>query len=139
MTVIFKEIEVKTGRDLDVVDITDNVQEAVGISGLKNGIVNIFVPGSTASVSTIEYEHNLVNDLKSAIERIVPSNIEYSHHLTWGDDNGKSHIKATIFGPGTTVPFKNKKLLLGTWQQLVLLDFDVPARMRSIQLTLIGE
>ena len=139
MVVIFKEIEVGTGHDFDVVDITGNVQDAVQTSGLKDGLVNIFISGSTASVSTIEYEPNLVSDLKSAVERLVPSDIRYKHHLTWGDDNGKSHVRATIFGPGTTVPFRNGKLLLGTWQQLVLLDFDVPSRMRKIHLTMVGE
>jgi len=139
MATVFKEIEVRTGRDFDVVDITGQVEGALQSCGMKNGLVNIFISGSTASVSTIEYEPNLISDLKAAVERLTPSNIQYKHHMTWGDDNGKSHIRATIFGPGTTVPFRDGHLLLGTWQQIVLLDFDVPSRTRRINLTFVGE
>lgn len=139
MPVFFKEIQFDTSPDFDVVDITGHLNDAVGESELSNGIVNVFVIGSTASVSTVEFEPNLVIDLKSAMERIAPSNIEYKHHLTWNDANGKSHVRATILGPGTTVPFKDGKLITGTWQQIVVLDFDVPARKRRIQLTIIGE
>ncbi|MBU1023663.1 secondary thiamine-phosphate synthase enzyme YjbQ [bacterium] len=139
MAVIFKELKFSTSKDFDVVDITQDVQNAISESGLANGIANLFVIGSTASISTVEYEPNLVKDLKAAMERIAPSGIEYNHHLTWGDANGKSHVRATILGPGTTVPFKDGRLITGTWQQLVLLDFDVPARTRRIQLTLSGE
>ena len=137
--ILTERISVKTGRDLDIVDITDRVAEIVRKSKMKDGFVNIFVPGSTASVSTIEFEPNLVKDLKAAMERIAPSDIPYEHHRTWGDDNGKSHIRATLMGPGTAVPFQNKKLLLGTWQQIVLLDFDTPAREREIIIQLVGE
>ena len=139
MPVIFKELQFNTSKDFDVVDITSDVQSAISESGLTSGIVNLFVIGSTASISTVEYEPNLVKDLKAAMERIAPSGVEYHHHLTWGDANGKSHVRATILGPGTTVPFKDGKLMTGTWQQLVVLDFDVPARTRRIQLTLLGE
>lgn len=139
MSVFFKEIQFNTSRDFDVVDITGYVNDAIKESELSDGIVNIFVIGSTASVSTVEFEPNLVIDLKSAMERIAPSDIEYKHHLTWGDANGKSHVRATILGPGTTVPFKGSRLITGTWQQIVVIDFDVPARNRRIQLTIIGE
>lgn len=139
MAVHFEELRFQTSKDFDVIDITKKVQDAILKSGLLDGIVNIFVIGSTASVSTVEFEPNLVKDLKRAMERIAPSDIEYSHHMTWGDDNGKSHVRATILGPGTTVPFKNKTLITGTWQQIVVLDFDVPSRERHVQLTIIGE
>jgi secondary thiamine-phosphate synthase enzyme len=139
VAVVFKELQFNTARDPDVIDITSDVQSAVIESGLQNGIVNIFVTGSTASVSTIEYEPNLVKDLSEALERIVPSDIRYHHHMTWGDDNGKSHIRATLFGPGTSVPFKDSRLILGTWQQLVVIDFDTSPRKRRVQLTVIGE
>lgn len=139
MPVVFKEIKFDTSADFDVIDITSHISTAILESNLTNGIVNIFVIGSTASVSTVEYEPNLVKDLKTAMERLAPSDIEYHHHLTWGDANGKSHVRATILGPGTTVPFKDRKLITGTWQQIVVLDFDVPARERRIHLTLIGE
>ncbi len=139
MPVFFKEIQFNTSRDFDVVDITSYVSNAISESNLKDGIANIFVIGSTASVSTVEYEPNLVKDLKTAMERIAPSDIEYQHHLTWGDANGKSHVRATVLGPGTSVPFKGGKLITGTWQQIVVLDFDVPSRERRVQLTIIGE
>jgi len=130
---------IKTKEETDIVDITQLVSEKIEKSKMENGIVTIFVPGSTASVSTIEYEPNLIKDVKNALERIAPSDIEYEHHKTWGDKNGKSHVRATLMGPSLTVPFKDKKLLLGTWQQIVLLDFDVPARQREIIIQLIGK
>ena len=108
-------------------------------SKIKNGIVNIFVRGSTASVSTIEFEPNLVKDFEDAMERLVPSDIKYRHTETWGDDNGKSHVRATMMGPGINVPFCEKKLMLGTWQQIVVVDFDVPARKREIILQIVGD
>jgi secondary thiamine-phosphate synthase enzyme len=139
LAVHFEELSFHTSKDFDVIDITDKVQDAILKSGLSDGIVNIFVIGSTASVSTVEFEPNLVKDLKKALERIAPSDIEYAHHMTWGDNNGKSHVRATILGPGTTVPFREKSLITGTWQQIVVLDFDVPSRERRVQLTIIGE
>lgn len=139
MAVITRTISVSTKEDLDIVDITGKVSEAVASSGIKDGTVNVFVPGSTASVSTIEFEPNLVEDMKEAMERVAPSGKEYHHHKTWGDQNGKSHVRATLMGPGTTVPFRDKKLILGQWQTLVLLDFDIPARNRELVITIIGD
>ena len=139
MTVETKIINVKSKEELDIINITDQVSRAISESSIKNGVVNVFVPGSTASVSTIEFEPNLVKDFKDAMERLVPSGIKYRHTETWGDDNGKSHVRATMMGPGTTIPFKDKKLLLGQWQQLALIDFDVPARTREVILQIIGE
>ncbi len=138
MAVVTKTISVSTKADLDIVDITGKVAEAVSSSGMKDGMVNIFVPGSTASISTIEFEPNLVKDVKEAMEKLAPSGKEYHHHKTWGDHNGKSHVRATLMGPGTTVPFRDRKLILGQWQQIALLDFDVPARKREIIVTMIG-
>ncbi len=139
MKVLTKRFSVKSGPDIDIIDITDSVRKAVSESGLKEGSALIFVPGSTASITTTEFEPNLNQDLKDAVERLVPSDIEYQHHKTWGDQNGKSHVRASLFGPGITIPFSEGKLLLGTWQQVVLLDFDVPARTREIVLQLTGE
>jgi secondary thiamine-phosphate synthase enzyme len=139
MTVITKDIEISSKSETDIINITDDVQKLVAGSGLKEGIATVFVSGSTASISTIEFEPNLVSDMKQALERLSPSDIEYRHHATWGDDNGKSHVRATFMGPSAVVPFKDGKLLLGTWQQLICLDFDVPARSRRIVVTLIGE
>jgi secondary thiamine-phosphate synthase enzyme len=139
MTVKTKAIKVKSGPDMDIIDITGQVAGAVRESGIKSGIVNIFVPGSTASVTTTEFEPNLNRDLKKAAERLVPSGIEYEHHKTWGDKNGHSHVRASLFGPGLSVPFREGRLILGSWQQVVVLDFDVPARSREVVLQIAGE
>ena len=139
MAVETKSIRIRSKPDTDIIDITPEVSEAVKQSSINQGIVSIFVPGSTASVSTIEYEGNLIKDVEKAIERIAPSGMDYEHHRTWGDRNGKSHVRATLMGPGITVPFKDKKLFLGAWQQIVVLDFDVPAREREVILQIIGD
>ncbi len=139
MNIITETFEVETKPDLDIVDITHIVSEKIKKSGIKNGIVTVFVSGSTASISTMEFEQNLIKDVGKALERIAPSNTEYEHHKTWGDRNGKSHVRATVMGPGLSVPFNNQQLLLGTWQQLVLLDFDIPARRRKIVVQIMGE
>ena len=139
MVVKTKTIRIESGADFEIIDITGQVQKAVEESGLKAGSVTVFVPGSTGSVTTTEFEPNLNRDLKAAVERLVPSDIEYEHHKTWGDENGKSHVRASLFGPGMAVPFTKGKLMLGTWQQIVVLDFDVPARKRDVVLQMIGE
>lgn len=139
MVVKTMSIKVSSEPETDLIDITDEVSRLVESSGIKNGAVVLFVPGSTASLSTIEYEPNLIEDFKNIMERLVPSDIQYKHKETWGDDNGKSHVRASLVGPSLTVPFKNRKLLLGTWQQIVLMDFDVPARNREIIVQIIGE
>lgn len=132
-------IQVKSGEDMEVIDITKEVQELVRQSGFREGTVTVFVPGSTASVTTTEFEPNLNKDLKAAAERLVPSGIKYEHHKTWGDENGKSHVRASLFGPGIPVPFIDGKLMLGEWQQIVVLDFDVPARTRDVVLQVMGK
>ena len=139
MPVETKTISVQSKGEMDVVNITENVSQAIQRSKIKSGVVNVFVSGSTASISTIEFEPNLVSDFKNIMEKIVPSNRKYKHTETWGDDNGKSHCRATLMGPGTTIPFRDKKLMLGTWQQVVLLDFDVAARTREIVIQIIGD
>ena len=137
--ILTERITVMTKPDLDIVDITDQVADIIRKSPMENGFANIFVPGSTASVSTMEFEPNLVKDVKAAMERVAPSGIPYEHRKTWGDDNGKSHVRATLMGPGMAAPFHEKKLLLGAWQQIVLLDFDAPAREREVIIQLVGE
>ena len=104
-----------------------------------NGQATIFVPGSTAGVTTIEYEPGLVKDIREAWEKIAPEREDYHHHGTWGDDNGSSHVRAAMLGPSLTVPFVNGKLILGTWQQIVLIDFDTRARTRDITVQVIKE
>ncbi len=123
----------------DVIDITGKVQQFVDKCKKKEGCVNVFVCGSTASVSTIEYEPNLVKDVKRALERIAPYNDDYEHHKTWGDDNGPAHVRATLMGPGTTVPFQDGRLTLGTWQQIVVLDFDTRPRKREVVVQVVCE
>jgi len=139
MGVYRKIIEINTKGENDFVDITDVVQMIVGDSGITNGIVNIFVPGSTGALTTMEYEPGLKKDLARALERIAPTNIEYEHHKRWGDDNGRSHVKAAIIGPSLTVPIEDGRLICGTWQQIVFLELDTRARKRKIIVTVIGD
>jgi secondary thiamine-phosphate synthase enzyme len=126
------------GRN-DVIDITGRVAEIIRKSKIANGVACVFVTGSTAALSTLEYEPNLIEDIKRALERIAPENAKYDHHETWNDDNGSAHVRACLMKPGLTVPFENKKFLLGMWQNIVILDFDTKPREREIILTIIGE
>ncbi len=123
----------------DIVDITSDLSRFVKDSGVVDGIVTVFVPGSTASVTTIEYESGVLEDLKEAVERMIPSDIEYKHNLRWGDGNGYSHVRAALMGPSISVPISGGKPDLGTWQQVVLIDFDNKPRTRKVIFTVIGE
>lgn len=123
----------------DIIDITDQVRSIVKRSNLKNGLVTVFCPGSTGSVTSIEYESGVLNDLKRAIEMIVPSNIPYDHDRRWGDGNGFSHVRAALLKPSLTIPLIMGKLTLGTWQQVVFIDFDNRPRKRDVIVNLIGE
>ena len=126
------------GRN-DIIDITGKVAEAINKSKIADGIACVFVTGSTASISTLEFEPNLIKDIKRALEKLAPESGKYDHHETWGDDNGSAHVRATLMKPGITVPFENKRLLLGTWQQIALLDFDTKPREREIVVQVVGE
>jgi secondary thiamine-phosphate synthase enzyme len=126
-----------TGKD-DVVDITERLCEIVRKSGIKDGIMTAFVVGSTAGITTIEYEPGLVHDIRRAFERLAPVSADYKHHERWGDDNGHSHVRASLLGPSLTVPIVSGKLPLGTWQQVILIDFDTRARNREIIVQTIG-
>jgi secondary thiamine-phosphate synthase enzyme len=139
MAVVTKEIRVQTRGECDIVNLTDRVQEAVGSSGLKDGVVTVFVGGSTAAITTIEYEPGLLQDLPAALERVAPKNVEYKHEEMWHDGNGHSHVRASILGPSLVIPFKERRLCLGTWQQIVLLELDIRARTRNITLQILGE
>jgi secondary thiamine-phosphate synthase enzyme len=123
----------------DIIDITGKVAVAVGRSGIANGSVTAFCPGSTCSLTTIEYEPGVISDLARVIEKIVPSSVPYEHDKRWGDGNGFSHVRAALLKPSITVPLLQQKLALGTWQQIVFLDFDNRARMREIIVQVIGE
>ena len=126
-----------TGRT-DIIDITPEVDDAVRSSGIKNGNLLLFISGSTAALTTIEYESGVVNDLKRAIERIAPHTMEYEHDRRWGDGNGYSHVRAALLGASLHVPIKDSRMLLGTWQQIVLLDFDNRPRKREVQIQVMG-
>jgi secondary thiamine-phosphate synthase enzyme len=122
-----------------MIDITRDVQQVVSESKMASGICTIFVSGSTGSIITIEYEDGLLKDFPDAMERLVPQDAVYEHHLRWRDGNGHSHVRASIVGPSLTIPFVNGKLTLGTWQQVTLVDFDNKARSRNVEVMLIGE
>jgi secondary thiamine-phosphate synthase enzyme len=123
----------------DIRDITESVAEIVERSGIRMGIVTVFATGSTASVSTMEFEPALVEDVKEQLERLVPGSLKSRHSETWGDDNGFSHIRATLMGPGITVPVTGGKPVLGTWQQIVLIDHDNRPRKRDVFVQVMGE
>ncbi len=133
-----KSFSIRTEKDISIKDITPQVEKAVKESGIKSGVAVIFVPGSTASVSTMEYEPGLLKDIPKVLQKIAPLNHDWEHHKTWHDDNGASHILANLIGPSLAVPFENKTLLLGTWQQIVLMDFDRAARERRVLVQIIG-
>jgi secondary thiamine-phosphate synthase enzyme len=140
MSVITKTITVSSnGENHMMIDITGQTDQAIKASRLQDGIVTIFVSGSTAAVTTIEYEPGLKKDFPKMLARIAPREIEYEHDNTWHDGNGHSHVRASLIGPSLTVPFKNKSLMLGTWQQIVLLEMDIRPRERKIVLQMIGE
>jgi len=128
-----------TKGECDLKDITPAVARALLGSGLSSGVVAVFIPGSTAGVTTIEYESGAISDFREAVERLFPSDRPYRHNERWGDGNGFSHIRASMLGPSLTVPFRDTRLLLGTWQQIVLVDFDNRARQREVLLQFIGE
>lgn len=137
--IVSKRIKVRTRGEGDMVDITEEVSNAVRESRLKDGIVTIFIAGSTAAVTTIEYEPGLLKDFPAMLERITPRNIEYEHHKMWHDGNGHSHVRASLIGPSLTIPFLDNRLILGTWQQIVLVELDIRSRDRTIILQIIGE
>ncbi len=132
-------IDISTRGFSDVVDITPRVEAAVRSSGITEGLVSVFVIGSTASVTTIEFESGVIEDLKEAIERLAPREMTYRHDATWGDGNGFAHVRASLLKPGITVPMTGGAMLLGTWQQIVLVDFDNRPRKRRLAIQIVGE
>ena len=132
----YLEFETHSG---EVLDITDEVQEALEKTSLKAGAVVVFVTGATAAVTTIEYEDGLVADLGDALQRIAPVEIDYAHNERWHDGNGHSHIRASLLGPSLSVPFCDRRLMLGTWQQIVFLELDNRPRQRKVVVQIMGE
>lgn len=138
MNIITESFTVQTEGFNDIVDITHYVQEIIGKSSFTEGNVLVFVPGATAGITTIEYEPGLLKDYPEFMEKIIPSNKNYHHDLTWHDGNGFSHVRASLQGASFQVPFKDGNLLLGTWQQIILVDFDNRSRNRKIVTQIIG-
>ena len=139
MAVYQEEVGIKTAGEGDIVDITGLVEAVVRRSGISDGVAHVFAIGSTAAISTMEYEPGLKRDLPEILERIAPKDLEYRHHLRWGDYNGHSHVRATILGPSLSVPVRGGRLVLGTWQQIIFIERDVRARSRRIMVTVMGE
>ncbi len=138
MQIIFEKISLQT-NELDMIDITSEIQDLVKSSNLKNGFIIVFVPGSTGAITTIEYEPGLMKDFPSMLERISPKGISYEHEKRWHDGNGHSHVRASLLGPSLTVPYRNSKLTLGTWQQIVFIELDIKPRRRELIVQIFGE
>jgi secondary thiamine-phosphate synthase enzyme len=139
MTVISSAIEIKTAGHADVHDITQSVSETIRKTGLQDGIVTIFCPSSTSALTTIEFETGCISDIQRLFDEIVDPARPYAHNARWGDGNGHSHIRAALLGPSLTVPFVDGRLTLGTWQQIIHIDFDNRPRSRRIVTQVIGE
>jgi len=139
MKVVGSQLHLKTKGTGDLIDITGEAQDALRETGLKEGTVTLFVVGSTAALTTFEYEPGMISDIRDLYEKIIPSNKSYAHDETWGDANGFSHLRAALQGPSLVVPFNSGRLVLGTWQQIVLAEFDTRPRSRRIILQFMGE
>ncbi len=139
MKVINEKFSLNTKGNPDLLNITDKISGILKVSGLKEGNLTVFVVGSTAAITTFEYESGLIEDMRDLYNKLIPQNKHYHHDDTWGDDNGFSHLRSALQGPSLTIPFEGGKLLLGTWQQVVLADFDNRPRQRQIIVQMIGE
>ncbi len=139
MTTSCQTLRRKTSADTDIHDLTDDVAQVVAASGVRDGIVCVSVPGSTAGITTIEHEAGVLADLKAAIERLAPRKMHYDHDARWGDGNGYSHVRAALLGPSLSLPVQDGRPVLGTWQQIVLCDFDNRPRDRKIVVQVVGE
>ena len=139
MAIYTNSISIRSTAGTDLFDITGLVREEIQKSGVSDGAVTLFIPGSTAALTTIEYERGVINDLRKAIERIAPKDIYYAHNERWGDGNGYSHVRAALMGPSLHIPIIQGNMTLGTWQQIVLLDFDNRPRNRRVIVQVIGE
>jgi secondary thiamine-phosphate synthase enzyme len=138
MPIVQSHLELQTTADTDVIDLMRDISDFIAGSGIQEGLLVVFVPGSTAGVTTIEYESGAIADFKRAVERLAPRDEHYEHNLRWGDGNGYSHIRAALLGPSLTVPVHEGQLELGNWQQIVLCDFDNRPRRRRVLLRLLS-
>jgi secondary thiamine-phosphate synthase enzyme len=132
-------ISVQATENADIIDITPLVWEVVKTASVQDGIITLFIPGSTAALTTIEFESGVINDLKKAIDRMAPQDLNYEHNERWGDGNGYAHVRAALIGPSLSIPVVGGRMTLGTWQQIVLLDFDNRPRKRHIEVRIFGE
>jgi secondary thiamine-phosphate synthase enzyme len=132
-------LPLSTRGGADMIDITSEVAQFIRESELANGVVTVFCPSSTSALTTIEYESGALSDLKRLFDEIVPLNINYAHNARWGDGNGHSHVRAALLGPSLTIPFSNRELTLGTWQQIIYVDFDNRPRRRELVVQILGE
>ena len=139
MKIVTEKYSINTKGNCDIINITDDVRKLIAKSKLNSGNATVFVVGSTASISTIEYEPGLQKDMPQLLEKLIPSKQKYLHNDTWGDHNGHAHLRSTLFGCSQTIPFLKGDLLLGTWQQIILMDFDDRPRSRKVIVQLIGE
>ena len=139
MNVVTKVVQLRSSKENDIIDVTKQTSDALRESGLNNGIINVFVAGSTAAITTIEYEPGLRHDFPKMLSRIAPKDIQYRHDETWHDGNGHSHVRASLVGPSLTVPFSNGALILGTRQQIVMLEMDTKPRERVLTIQILGE
>jgi len=139
MTVTTNLIKIHSRGENDMIDLTEKISDFVKKSGISNGIVTVFVSGSTGSIITIEYEPGLIKDFPEMLNRIAPRDLDYGHEKMWHDGNGHSHVKASLIGPSLTVPFNDGKLCLGTWQQIVFVELDTRSRSRDLIIQIIGE
>ena len=139
MTIVTAKLQLTTRGDADIHDITDAVAKVIKDSGVKSGVATLFCPSSTSALTTIEYESGAISDLKRLFDEIVPPDRDYAHNARWGDGNGHSHVRAALLGASLSVPFVNVTLTLGTWQQIIYLDFDNRPRRRELVVQIMGE
>ena len=137
--VVTKKISLQSKGNCDIIDITPQIEQQLAEANINNGTVTLFITGSTAGITTIEFESGLLSDFQSMWERNIPQNIPYDHDRRWGDGNGHSHIRASLLGASLVIPFNDKRLTLGTWQQIILVDFDNRPRSRQIILQIMGD
>ncbi len=138
MKINFGKINIES-KEMEMIDITENIQKKISDSNLRDGFIIVFVPGSTGAITTIEYEPGLQKDFPDMLERISPKDIPYDHEKRWHDGNGHSHVRASLIGPSLVVPFHDSKLTLGTWQQIVFIELDVRPRKRELIVEIVGE
>ena len=139
MRVITKIVQLRSSIENEIINVTEQISGALKENELQNGIITVFIAGSTAAVTTIEYEPGLRHDFPKMLSRIAPKDIQYHHDDTWHDGNGHSHVRASLIGPSLTVPFSNGDLILGTWQQIVVIEMDTKPRKRTLTLQILGE